>query len=137
MSLRVWKFGSLRICVAGLFLISMLSGSCISERTPVEVDVAAICSVPVGELRAGGAFVPVRGFAFLIDTLRVAPGTRVTWVNCEQPPGEPHTVTSDNGVFASPFFGVGQTFSRTFAEAGKFPYHCIPHPHMRAVIIVQ
>ena len=55
----------------------------------------------------------------------------------QQPPGEPHSVTSDNGVFASPFFGVGETFSRTFVETGTFPYHCIPHPHMRAVIIVQ
>jgi plastocyanin len=121
---------------AAVVLGGFLLAACFSERSPAEVDVQAVCSVPVNELRQGGEFVPIRGFDYLIDTLRVTAGTRVTWVNCEQPPGEAHTVTSDNGAFDSPFFSVGQTYSRTFDLPGTFPYHCIPHPHMRAVIIV-
>jgi plastocyanin len=120
------------IVTLGGFLLA----ACFSERSPAEIDAQAVCSVPVDELSQGGEFVPIQGFDYLIDTLRVTAGTRVTWVNCERPPGEAHTVTSDNGIFDSPFISVGQTYSRTFDVPGTFPYHCIPHPHMRAVIIV-
>lgn len=125
-----------RVIVA-LSVVLMPVAGCLSERSEGIVDVNAVCSLPASTLRDGGTFVPIRGFDFLVDTLRVTAGTRVTWVNCEQPPGEAHTVTSDDGVWDSPLFGVGQTFSRVFNERGTFPYHCIPHPHMRAVIIVQ
>ena len=132
----ICEYVNMRIWTA-VVLTCFVIASCFSEKSPAEVDVAAICSVPVAELQEGGAFVPVRGFDFLIDTLRVAQGTRVTWINCEQPPGEGHTVTSDTGVFDSPLFGEGQTYSRVFDTRGTFPYHCVPHPSMRAVVIVQ
>ena len=122
---------------ASLVLVCFAFAACFSDRSPAEVELDAVCSLPVEELRDGGRFVPIRGFDFAVDTLRIAAGTRVTWVNCEIPPGEDHTVTSDTGVWESPFFGVGRSFSRTFATAGTFPYHCVPHPHMRAVVIVQ
>jgi len=88
-------------------------------------------------LKEGGSFVPIRGFEFLVDTLRVSAGARVTWVNCEAVSADPHTVTSDNGVWNSPLVAVGASFTRTFDVRGTFPYHCTPHPHMRAVVIVQ
>ena len=116
-----------------------LGGACFSERTdgPLQPDFAAVCNLSIAELLQGGAFVPMRGFDFLIDTLRVSQGTRVTWVNCEAAGADPHTVTSEAGVWDSPSIPVGATFSRTFDVRGSFPYYCIPHPFMRGVVIVE
>lgn len=40
--------------------------------------------------------------------------------------GPAHTVTSDEGVFASNL-GPGQKFEFTFTTADVYPYHCVPH----------
>jgi plastocyanin len=112
--------------------------ACFSEHaTGPQQNLTAICNVRVSELLQGGVFVPMRGFEYQIDTLRVQQGTRVTWVNCEAAGADEHTITSDDGVWDSPFVPVGATFSRTFDVRGTFPYHCIPHPLMRAVVIVE
>lgn len=112
--------------------------SCFSERGSNGItDTAAVCSLSVEQLKSGDVYIPIRGFAFQRDTVRVSAGTRVTWVNCESPPADPHTVTSDGGVWDSPSIPIGETFSRTFATPGTFPYHCIPHPFMHGVVIVQ
>jgi hypothetical protein len=120
-------------CAAALY------GACFSERAdgPLQPDVAAVCNLSIGELLQGGPYIPIRGFDFLTDTLRVSQGTRVTWVNCEAAGADPHTVTSEAGVWDSPFIPVGATFSRTFDVRGSFPYYCIPHPFMRAIVIVE
>lgn len=128
------RAGALSILIA--FLAAPLL-SCFSEHTTGVVSADAVCSLSIEQLKSGDAYVPIRGFEFQVDTLRVAVGTRVTWVNCEQPPADPHTVTSDNGVWNSPFIPVGGTFSRTFNTRGTFAYHCIPHPFMHGVIVVQ
>ncbi|HZE07675.1 MAG TPA: plastocyanin/azurin family copper-binding protein [Gemmatimonadaceae bacterium] len=72
----------------------------------------------------------------------VAVGTSVTWVwntctgdvytgqSCAS-----HNVTFDDGV-ASPTQSDG-TYSRTFAAAGTYTYHCTVHPSMTGTITVQ
>src|SRR5689334_13428430 len=40
------------------------------------------------------AYVAIRHFEFNPDTLRVPAGTTVTWVNCETPDIDAHTVTA-------------------------------------------
>lgn len=130
----IGRTGALVVLLA--FLLAPIV-SCFSEHTTGPVSANAVCSLSIEQLKSGDAYVPIRGFAFQVDTLRVTAGTRVTWVNCEQPPADPHTVTSDNGVWDSPPIPVGSTFSRTFTQRGTFPYHCTPHPFMHGVVIVQ
>lgn len=77
--------------------------------------------------------VPISGFAFGTAELRVRPGTTVRWVN-RDPVG--HTSTSDDGVWDSALLGPGESFSRTFREPGRYPYHCTPHPYMEGVVVV-
>ena len=120
-----------------LALLALPLVSCLSERSTGIAEPEAVCNLSVQALKEGGSFVPIRGFEFLVDTLRVSAGARVTWVNCEAVSADPHTVTSDNGVWNSPLVAVGASFTRTFDVRGTFPYHCTPHPHMRAVVIVQ
>jgi len=129
----------LRSVVCLHFFALTLSG-CFSER----VDVASVddggenCSVPASAIGAKKAIVTMRGYRFSPDTLRIGRGMTVTWVNCDNLAGQDaHTSTSDTGVWGSSQFIEGQSYARQFDAAGTFPYHCEPHPSMRAVIVVQ
>ena len=57
-----------------------------------------------------------------VDT--VAAGGTVTWRNDGN---NPHTSTSDAGVWDSGSVASGGTFARQFTQAGSFPYFCTFH----------
>jgi plastocyanin len=67
-------------------------------------------------------------------TLTIRVGATVTWVNND---GDLHTVTSSQGLFASPGMDSGDTFAYRFTAPGTYPYFCALHPHMKGTIIVQ
>jgi plastocyanin len=82
----------------------------------------------------GSTIVVISNFAFGPNEVRVARGSKVTWVNCD---AIAHTSTSDNGAWSSTLLEQGVTFTRTFDVVGTFPYHCQPHPNMTARVIVE
>jgi len=122
-------------CAAG----SLTALACFSERgAGPGPSGAAECSVPVTVIDSMHFVVAIRDFTFRPDSIRVPPGATVTWVNCETPPQEPHTSTSDaSGEWDSPEINVGQRFSHRFTVPGTFTYHCTPHPFMLGKIVVQ
>jgi len=122
-------------CAAG----SLTALACFSERgAGPGPGGAAECSVPVSTIDSMHYFVAIRDFVFRPDSITVPAGATVTWVNCEIPPQEPHTSTSDTpGQWDSPEINVGQRFSRRFTTQGTFTYHCTPHPFMLGKIVVQ
>ena len=61
-------------------------------------------------------------------------GTVVTWTNRDD---VPHTVTSSDGVLASPALDTDDSFSVEFKEAGSHVYFCQLHPHMTGRITVK
>jgi plastocyanin len=127
-----------RLVVGVLALAGLAVVACFSERgSGPGVTVAAECRVPVTVIDSMHYIVAMRDFAFHPDSLAVPVGATVTWVNCETPPQEPHTTTSDASVWSSPDLNPGQRFSHTFAAPGAFPYHCTPHPFMLGKIQVQ
>ena len=67
-------------------------------------------------------------------TVTIRAGTTVTWVNHD---GDLHTVTSSQGLFASPGLDPGDTFAYRFTAPGTYPYFCAVHPHMKGTILVQ
>lgn len=77
--------------------------------------------------------ISVSNFSFGEGTVRVRPGTTVRWVN-EDPVA--HTSTADDGLWDSALIGPSESFSRTFREPGRYPYHCTPHRFMKAEIVV-
>jgi plastocyanin len=77
--------------------------------------------------------VQIANFAFSPSTLEVKVGTTVTWTNADS---APHTVTSDDGSFASNDLNQGASFSFTFTTAGTYAYHCGVHPGMKATVTV-
>jgi plastocyanin len=114
--------------------------ACFSERGAGPGPTgAAECSVPVTVIDSMHIVVAIRDFTFRPDSIRVPPGATVTWVNCETPPQEPHTTTSDSStLWSSTDLNPGDRFSHTFPDPGVFPYHCIPHLGIMAgKVVVQ
>jgi plastocyanin len=111
--------------------------ACFSERASSPVASLADCRVPVTVIDSMHYLVAIRSFVFRPDSLAVPAGATVTWLNCEDVGQEPHTTRSDTGTWDSPELNPGGRYSRTFAVAGAFPYHCTPHPFMLGKIVVQ
>jgi plastocyanin len=86
------------------------------------------------QAQASTAEVKVDNFSFGPQTLNVAVGTTVTWINHDD---IPHTVVSNDGVFKSKVLDTDDRFSFTFSKAGTYPYFCSIHPKMTAKVVVQ
>jgi plastocyanin len=113
---------------------------CFSDRSTIIDPAEANCSIRLDSPAIGtvGALVAMQDFRFQPQELRVPRGTRVTWVYCEPPGIDPHTTTSDTGLWDAEFTSSVDSFSRVFDQAGRFEYHCIPHASfMRGVVIVE
>lgn len=75
----------------------------------------------------------LRDFAFVPSSIRVTPGTTVTWVNTG---AAPHTVTDRAGAFDSGLLVRGARWSRTFTTPGTYQLLCSIHPEMHATLVV-
>lgn len=117
----------------GFALSGGLLAGCFSEHEAT-APLEGSCGLPLGEGIPGSTLVVIRGFAFGPTEVRVRPGERVTWVNCDQ---DQHTSTADGGQWTSPLLSSGDAFTQTFASPGEFPYHCDPHPFMTGRVVVQ
>ena len=75
-------------------------------------------------------------FNFVPATVTIGVGDTVTWTNNAT---DPHTSTSDTGIWDSGSMSPGATFSHTFNSAGSFAYHCTFHQSLGMVgtVIVQ
>lgn len=113
------------------------ASSCISDRSSGPgVDLEG-CNVQLPAEAFGSTIVVIRNFAFSPAQVSVAPGSKVTWVNCESAGTESHTSTADAGTWNSPLLAPGSTFTHQFSAAGAFSYHCEPHPGMVASVRVE
>lgn len=77
--------------------------------------------------------VSIVDLAFEPATLRVEPGTTVTWTNTGV---APHTATAEDGSFDSGTLESGATFQKTFTDPGRYAYLCRIHPDMTGTIEV-
>lgn len=80
--------------------------------------------------------VAIENYAFVPNTLTIAVGTEVTWVNQDN---DPHTVKSDPAadVLKSPALDTNDKYSFTFTKPGVYKYFCTLHPHMQGEIVVK
>jgi plastocyanin len=62
--------------------------------------------------------------------LTIKRGTTVAWLNTD--PGMVHNVGDDGGAFQSTLIRTDQSWSYTYNKKGTFPFHCLPHPWMKA-----
>jgi plastocyanin len=80
------------------------------------------------------AVAEMRQVAFVPGEIRVRPGQTVVWVNRDP---TLHTVDADDGSWKSGYLNEGQRYVRRFGQPGRYAYHCVPHPQMRGVVIVE
>lgn len=118
-----------RVRVVVLVVAALLVAACGSAPAP------AGTSVP--QTQAAGAssevLVSVSNFAFEPQSVTVKVGTTVRWTNQDS---ARHTITSDAGDWGSGSLSQGETYSRTFTQAGTYTYHCAFHPSMTGTVIV-
>ncbi|HYH52121.1 MAG TPA: plastocyanin/azurin family copper-binding protein [Acidimicrobiia bacterium] len=120
----MWR-GGLRLS-AGL-MVAVLGGG-----TPNPAGAASAPRVKITH----GKFTPAE--------VRIAPGDTVTWVNDDH---DVHTVTADDGSFDShpdcredapeECLAEGGTWSRMFAEPGRYPYHSKTEGQKGVVLVTQ
>ena len=126
---------------AGVTLIAFAFGivSCFSDRNGTSpIDVTGECRIPLSAIGPNKVVVAMRDFAFFPDTVRIRPGTEVTWVNCETDVLDFHTSTSvTDDLWDSGAINRGESYTRRFDTAGDFGYFCIPHPFMRGAVVVE
>ena len=115
---------------AGLLLTWLVSvpGTMAAQATPSPTQ------AEVATAAATAPQVTVEQATFGPATLTIHVGATVTWVNHDS---DLHTVTSTQGLFASPGLDSGDTFAYRFTTPGTYPYFCAVHPHMKGTIIVQ
>jgi plastocyanin len=126
------------LSLAALGVAAAALVSCAKKDAAAPYERPAECAL-AGQPAPGArqAYVAMRGFAFTPDTLHVAVGTTVTWVNCEDPNIDPHTATASGGEWDSGYLRPGEKYAHTFAGGGSFGYACTPHPFMHGAVMVQ
>ena len=78
--------------------------------------------------------VSIVDFNFQPNVVTITVGSSVSWTNSGT---FTHTVTSDTGVWDSGDIGPGQSFIQTFDKPGQYLYHCIHHPSMKGMVVVE
>jgi plastocyanin len=76
----------------------------------------------------------IKNFDFMPMSVTINAGDSVTWKNED---GEPHTVTSDTGLFRSGGLDQDDSFSFKFDKPGTYTYVCSIHPKMVGKIVVK
>ena len=88
-----------------------------------------------GPMMNAAAEVTMREYHFAVDSVVIAAGQAVRWVNRDP---VAHTVTFDaEGVPSSRDVAPNGTFVVVFERPGMYRYHCQPHPAMRGVVVVK
>ena len=104
-----------RYPLAHLLLFSVLA---------VLATTVMLALVAGGPAWAASHSVSMTDFKFTPKTLTISVRDSVTWTNDAQ---DPHTSTSDSGLWDSGSVSPGQSYTHTFNSAGTFPYHCTFH----------
>jgi len=101
--------------------------------TPVAAGFAARAAQPAPAPQAGDAQIRMRGFAFGPNTVTVAVGHTVTWIDDD---AVPHNATSRIKQWDTGQLVPGGSFTVTMTKPGTYSYICNDHPFMQAKVIV-
>ena len=74
------------------------------------------------------------GFSPASITVVIGVNNTVVWTNTG---AADHTVTSNNGAFASGVLAPGNSFKFNFTSPGTYPYHCSIHTFMMGTVTVK
>jgi plastocyanin len=121
-------------------LRSMLGISSVSQhmrKGPLAIadDTLAKAMPTSNAASAAAPKVSIGNFTFKPQTLQVAAGTTVSWVNEDD---VPHTIVgSDPGSpLKSGALDTDASYSAVLDKPGTYPYFCSLHPHMTGTVVV-
>lgn len=104
------------------------------RATAAALVVVGLALVWVGAASAATTHrVAIASFQFAPPTIEIQTGDVVEWTNVDP---VVHTVTDEQGRFASGHMRQGQTYSLTFTSPGRIYYFCETHDDMRAEVVV-
>ena len=104
---------------------------------------AAVCAVALSSLSMNVPLhadtsaddqVVIKDFMFHPTSVKIKVGATLTWVNKDE---EPHTVTSETGLFRSGAMDTNDTFVFKFDKPGTYHFLCSIHPQMVGTIVVE
>ncbi len=78
--------------------------------------------------------VTIEGMRFQPESLTIARGDTVVWVNNDL---VPHTATSEAGSFDSQIIQPEKSWTFTASKKGEFAYTCTFHPTMKGMLQVK
>jgi plastocyanin len=117
----------MRAGASGFKVLFPAALACAALSGPMRVQVDAAPKPAVHE-------VAIEGLSFHPETLVVAAGDTILWVNKDL---FPHTVTADAGAFDSHEIAAGRSWRYTAARKGTYPYRCTLHPTMHGELRVK
>lgn len=80
--------------------------------------------------------VVIAQMTFSPDRLVIQAGDSVRWRNSEKRTYHTVEFAGERSVASDPLF-PGDQYRRVFEQPGEYPYHCGPHPQMKALIQVE
>ena len=106
------------LLICGTFILNACTAAAVPKTVPkiIQVDILK--------------------YKFIPAEVTINKGDTILWVNQEK--RQYHSVWFEQMGDPEPdYFFPRETFSRTFNEAGQFPYRCGPHPEMLGAVTVK
>lgn len=118
----------------------MNGGGCIGgggqlRRMGAALLVAGAAMAPLVAPAADTVEVAIENMRFDPPAVKIKAGTAVIWINREKRTNHSVLFEQENGLESDRLF-PGETYSRTFAAPGSYPYRCGPHPEMHGLVEV-
>src|SRR4051794_24686058 len=110
---------SLRLVLGIIFLAATAGCGSSNSTTPTNPSPPPTTTGSAVSIVVGATSLTTTAYA--PNPITVSPGGTVTWTNNDS---RAHTSTGNGGTWDSGSIAPGGSFSRTFASAGSFPYHC-------------
>lgn len=97
-------------------------------------DTTAATSSTSGQGQPEGAQIVISDYKYEPADITIKAGESVTWTNED---AVQHNAAADDGAFEGPLLSKGESYTFTFNTPGTYPYHCTPHPFMKATVTVE
>jgi plastocyanin len=81
------------------------------------------------------AEVRIEGYKFLPPAVTIKAGDSVRWTNHEKRTSHSVVFPAEGGLESERLF-PDESYQRRFDKAGRYEYHCGPHPEMTGVVVV-
>jgi plastocyanin len=80
--------------------------------------------------------VRIEGYKFVPSDVTIKLGDSVRWINLEKRTSHSVVFPAEGGLESERMFPE-ESWERRFEKAGRYEYHCGPHPEMKGLIVVS